>query len=161
MLKIHKINRRTYPNFVHHLYSVLFEAGITPHSFSDSSDDENRKEWRLPSDVILKDKVGKVIIYIEQHLTEDLSLNKLADEIELSKYQLIRGFQKEEGTTPWKFLVHKRIENVKKLLEDGMSPGQAAVESGFYDQSHMNKAFREATGQTPKEYQEKNFKNKN
>lgn len=161
MLKILKITRHTYPNFVDHLYSVLFEAGITPHSFSGSSDDENRKDWQLPSDVILKDKVGKVIIYIEQHLTEDLSLNKLADEIELSKYQLIRGFQKEEGTTPWKFLVQKRIENVKKLLEDGMSPGQAAVESGFYDQSHMNKAFREATGQTPKEYQEENFRNKN
>ncbi len=105
--------------------------------------------------------VGKVILYIEEHLSEELSLEELAEKIDLSKYQLIRGFHKEEGTTPWKFLMQKRIDNVKDLLEEGIPPGQAAVESGFYDQSHMNKAFREATGQTPKEYQEKNFRNRN
>ncbi|MCW9705542.1 helix-turn-helix domain-containing protein [Fodinibius salsisoli] len=106
-------------------------------------------------------RVGRVIVYIEENLTEQLSLEKLAEETQLSKYQLIRLFRKEQDTTPWKFLIAKRIEKVKELLKEGMSPGQAAVEAGFYDQSHLNKTFREKVGQTPKEYQEQNFKNRN
>lgn len=104
---------------------------------------------------------GKVIIYIEEHLAEQLNLEKLAGETELSKYQLIRRFRDETGSTPWQFLIGRRIELAKELLENGTPPGQAAAEAGFYDQSHLTKILREETGLTPKEYQEKFFKNKN
>jgi transcriptional regulator GlxA family with amidase domain len=76
--------------------------------------------------------VGRIIVYIEEHLTEQLSLEKLAEEAQLNKYQLIRLFRKEQDMTPWKFLISKRIDKVKKLLEEGLSPGQAAVEAGFF-----------------------------
>lgn len=105
--------------------------------------------------------IGRVIIYMQEHLTEPLSLDKLADEAQLSKYQLIRQFKDEEGLTPWKFLIGKRLDKVKMLLEDGVPPSQAAVETGFYDQSHLTKIFHKETGFTPKQYQEKHFKNRN
>lgn len=143
------------------LNKILLSHGISPARLRNSAKIDTQKNWDSPSDPDIKQKIGRVVIYIEENLTKELSLQKLADEIELSKYQLIREFRKEEGTTPWKFLIEKRIEKVKELLKEGMSPGQAAVEAGFYDQSHMNKVFRENTGQTPKEYQEENFRNKN
>lgn len=155
------VKQSSYPLFLNELQSLLAASGITPFRMPVRAEANPAKSWQHPSDEPIDQKVGKVIIYMEEHLSEELSLDELADKNNISKYQLIRGFQKEEGTTPWKFLVQKRIENVKKLLEDGMPPGQAALESGFYDQPHMSKAFREATGQTPKEYQEDNFKNKN
>lgn len=151
----------TYRSFLWELESLLKNSGIAPNRSPVLAGSDRRKDWQYPSDDIIKQKIGKVIFYMEEHLSEELSLEEIAKEIDVSKYQLIRGFRKEEGTTPWRYLVKKRIENVKKLLEEGMSPGQAAHESGFYDQSHMNKAFRDATGQTPKEYQEENFKNRN
>ena len=150
-----------YFSFLSELDMLLKEMRISYRSLPVTSEINHEKNWQLPSDEIVKIKMGKVILYIEEHLSEELSLTTLAEEIELSKYQLIRGFQKEKGTTPWKFLIKKRIEHVKELLENGAAPCQAAVESGFYDQSHMNKTFREATGQTPKEYQEENFRNRN
>src|SRR5699024_3009968 len=109
----------------------------------------------------LKPVIGRVIIYMENHLAEQLSLEKLASEAQISKYQLIRQFRDETGVTPWKFLIAKRVDRVKEFLEDGKPLSQTAVETGFYDQSHMTKIFREETGYTPKEYQEKYFKNRN
>lgn len=155
------VKQISYSLFLDELSTLLADSGITTFRMPVRAEADPAKSWQHPSDEPLDQKVGKVILYMEEHLSEELSLDELADKNNISKYQLIRGFRKEEGTTPWKFLVQRRIENVKKLLEDGMSPGQAALESGFYDQPHMSKAFRDATGQTPKEYQEENFKNKN
>jgi transcriptional regulator GlxA family with amidase domain len=143
------------------LNEILLKIGIIPKWIPFKAEFEKKENWESPSDLTIQQKIGKIVIYIEENLTKELSLQKLADEIELSKYQLIRSFRREEGTTPWKFLMEKRIEKAKELLEEGMSPGHAAVETGFYDQSHMNKVFRENTGKTPKEYQEENFNNRN
>lgn len=151
----------SYKAFLQELEILLQLAGITAERLPVTAGFDERKSRESPSDPNIKQKIGKVVIYIEENLTKELSLQKLADEIDLSKYQLIRGFRREEGTTPWKFLIEKRIEKVKELLAEGMPPGQAAVESGFYDQSHLNKVFRENTGQTPKKYQEQNFRNRN
>ena len=161
MISEYLIEYSSYSGFLKELNLLLKSSGITPGRLPIYSGIIPKKDREIQSEETIHLKVGKVKLYMEEHLAEELSLDKLAEEIDFSKYQLIRGFQKEVGTTPWKFLVLKRIENVKKNLEDGMSPGQAAVESGFYDQSHMNKAFREATGKTPKVYQEENFRNKN
>lgn len=150
----------SYTLFRKELHNLLQSNGILPNRLPVLSGNTPESKWTLPQDDI-KQKVGKVILYMENHLTEELSLDEMAAKMEMSKYQLIRGFRKEEGTTPWKFLMQKRIDNVKDLLEEGMSPGQAAVESGFYDQSHLNKVFRKFTGKTPKEYQEENFRNRN
>lgn len=99
--------------------------------------------------------IGRVEIFIDQHLAEQLSLEMLASEARLSKYQLIRLFRNEKGATPWKYLVEKRIEKAMEMLENGDAPAKAAAEAGFYDQSHLNKVFKEETGMTPKEYQNK------
>lgn len=147
--------------FLEELNSLLEITGIKPARLPVTAEIESKKNRLTLFTPETKQQVGRVIIYMENHLSEDLNLEQLAGEVSLSKYQLIRRFRDEEGTTPWKFLIGKRIEKVKELLEEGISPGQAAVESGFYDQSHLNKVFRENTGQTPKEYQEKNFKNRN
>lgn len=150
----------TYRLFLKNLNALLKESGIEPFRQPITANADRKKNGtEKTSDT--QPTIGRVIIYIEEHLTEQLSLDKLAEEARLSKYQLIRQFRDEKGTTPWKFLVGKRIEKVKKLLENGVPPSQAAVEAGFYDQSHLNKKFREETEQTPKEYQEEHFKNRN
>lgn len=161
MIPTKNILFQQYLSFLDDLDFLLKQSGIMRNRLPVSADLNDTKNWQESDDHIHQQKIGKIVQYIDEHLDEELSLQELAEKIDLSKYQLIRGFRKEEGTTPWKFLLYKRIENVKKLLEEGMASGQAAVESGFYDQSHLNKVFRKSTGQTPKQYQEENFKNKN
>lgn len=151
----------SYQSFAKELHDLLKTSGIAPARFPILAGDDKRKNALPPSIGETTSQIGRVIIYMDEHLAEELNLDELAGEVNLSKYQLIRRFREEAGTTPWKFLIGKRIERVKRLLEEGISPGQAAVEAGFYDQSHLNKVFREETGITPKEYQEQNFRNKN
>lgn len=151
----------TYNAHIRKLEHLLSAAGIALHrsricASAHSPENRSGTEPMAPAPII-----GRVIIYMEEHLTEALSLEQLAEVAQLSKYQLIRKFRSSQGTTPWKYLVRKRIEKAKKLLEAGTPPGQAAVEAGFHDQSHLHRAFLKETGTTPKAYQEQNFKNTN
>lgn len=150
----------SYASYLDELQIMLAEARIVS-SHQAITGEANRKENRTDHNSELKPVVGRVIVYMEDHLTEQLSLDTLADEVQLSKYQLIRRFREETGVTPWKFLIAKRINRVKEFLKDGIPPSQAAVKAGFYDQSHLTKIFREEVGSTPREYQEKFFKNRN
>jgi len=150
----------SYRQFLSGLEYLLKDSGIASYSLFAMAADNNKKKLDEPSHGASQ-QVGNVIIYIEEHLTEELSLERLAEEASLSKYQLIRRFHDEQGITPWKFLVGKRVDKAKKLLANGLSPGQTAMETGFFDQSHLNKVFKEKTGLTPKEYQENYFINKN
>lgn len=165
MLTKSRLSALSYRLFLNKLSELLNHSGITlsrlPVLAELCNNSDRDRHACSPSGEKENQQIGRVIIYIDEHLTEELSLEKLAEEVRLSKYQLIRRFREEEGVTPWKYLVEKRIEHAKELLQNGVSPGQAAVESGFYDQSHMNRSFREETGLTPKEYREKNFRNKN
>lgn len=150
----------SYSAFLRELRLVLDNADVAPsHQPITANGNQDNKKSRLPSNQ--QPAVGRVIIYVEEHLTEQLSLERLAEEAQLSKYQLIRRFQNEKGTTPWKYVISRRVDKARKLLEEGQAPGQVAAEVGFYDQSHFSKSFRKETGQTPKKYQEENFKNRN
>lgn len=151
----------SYQQFLYELQTLLNGAGITHSRLPVRAGVERKENCLFPVIEEYSLQVGRVILYMEEHLTEELSLDDLAEKVELSKYQLIRRFQEEEGTTPWKYVIQKRLEKARQLLESGIPPGQVAAEAGFYDQSHFCKSFRDEIGQTPKEYQEQNFKNRN
>jgi AraC-like DNA-binding protein len=80
------------------------------------------------------------------------SLAELAALSGVSRFQLLRGFTREVGTTPHAYLVQRRVRLVRQLLAAGRSPVEAAVLSGFADQSHMTRAFVRQFGITPGRY---------
>ena len=67
-------------------------------------------------------------------------------------FSFLRRFKKVAGLTPHQFLVQNRLRTAKKLLADKLPPAAAALEAGFYDQSHLNRWFRRNIGLTPREY---------
>ncbi|MTI87083.1 MAG: helix-turn-helix transcriptional regulator [Balneolaceae bacterium] len=121
--------------------------------------DHSARQGNQPD--VSEPEIGRILLYIDKHLSEDLKLDDLAAEIQISKFQLIRRFREEMDSTPWQYLIQQRIEKCKYLLEEGYAPAQVAAEAGFYDQSHLNHVFKESVGITPKKYQENNFKNRN
>jgi AraC-like DNA-binding protein len=80
------------------------------------------------------------------------SLAELAGLSGVSRFQLLRGFAREIGTTPHAYLVQHKVRLARRLLATGRSPADAALQAGFADQSHMTRAFVRQFGITPGRY---------
>lgn len=83
---------------------------------------------------------------------ENISLEDLCRLTGLSKYYLLRSFTKQKGISPYSYLETIRIDKAKKLLEQGILPIDAALQTGFTDQSHFSNFFKKFIGLTPKQY---------
>lgn len=68
------------------------------------------------------------------------------------RWQLSRDFRALLGTSPYRYLQHRRIDLAKRLLREGATLADAAHGAGFADQSHFGRTFRKAVGLTPKEW---------
>lgn len=90
--------------------------------------------------------------YMEEHYGEAISLEELCKVSKLSKSTLLRAFTKEFGVTPYRYLENIRINKAKRLLEEGMTPIEAAFQTGFCDQSHFNRFFTRFIGISPGVY---------
>ena len=93
---------------------------------------------------------------LSTNLATSISLNHLAKGLRVNPYTLLRQFKKETGITPHAYRLNCRIELAKKLLRQGIEPAEAALECGFFDQSHLHRHFKAVTAATPGEYQ-RNF----
>lgn len=85
-------------------------------------------------------QIMKVLDHISDNLPEKLSARKLADIANMSVSTLNRHFTKLLGTTPGTYIIAKRIETAKALMEENRySKTEIAHMCGFYDSSHMEK----------------------
>lgn len=91
--------------------------------------------------------------YMEKHFAENITLDELLSMTNFSKSYLLRSFTKQVGVSPYRYLQMVRLERVKKFLEEGIAPIDAANMAGFSDQSHFTNFFKEFIGLTPKQYQ--------
>lgn len=82
-----------------------------------------------------------------------ISLAELAALSGMSRFQLLRGFARQVGTTPHAYLIQRRVRLARQFLAAGKSPADAALLAGFADQSHMTRAFVRQLGVTPGRYQ--------
>lgn len=86
-------------------------------------------------------------------LHQGVALDALGDELGLSKFHVLRTFQKETGLSPRQWAMQLRTRRAKGLLRSGLSAAEVAHDLGFADQSHLNRHFRAAYGITPGRYQ--------
>lgn len=96
--------------------------------------------------------VAKAIERIDSAPDAPVSLAELAALSGVSRFQLLRGFARQIGITPHAYLMQRRVSLAQRLLADGQTPAQAALQSGFADQSHMTRAFVRQLGITPSRY---------
>ena len=96
--------------------------------------------------------VARVCDYVRDGLDREISLAELADVAGFNRYRLIRSFRKELGMTPHAYVINRRVEKARYLLKGGAKLSQAALDSGFYDQSHFSHIFKRVVGVTPGAY---------
>ena len=99
------------------------------------------------------DELETIADYIEEHLEQKLSLNELANLLNLSPYHFTRLFQQSVGIAPYQYVVKCRIRRAKNLLrQTDLAIAQIAKRTGFSSHSCFTKAFRKSTAVSPKVY---------
>ena len=98
-------------------------------------------------------EIQAVCDYLENNYAEHIVLDELSTIAGMNKYSLLRNFTKLKGITPYRYLENIRVNKAKKLLEKGVEPIDAAIQTGFVDQSHFTNFFKNFIGLTPKQYQ--------
>ena len=93
--------------------------------------------------------------FIESHLNEDLSLQRLSQIVNLSPSHLIRLFQQEFQHSPHEYVILARMNHAKYLLKTTSKPIKAiAREVGYRTESSFTNAFTEKVGISPRRFRE-------
>jgi len=98
------------------------------------------------------DKLERAADYIREHCTESLKLEDICQAAQLSPSYLIRAFKQHYGMTPHAFLVNQRIQFARERLRRGQLIADVALEAGFADQAHFQRAFKQHLAATPGQY---------
>lgn len=100
------------------------------------------------------EEIEHACTFMKEHFTEHISLDQLCRCTNLSKSSLLRAFTHSKGVTPYRYLQTIRINEAKKLLEQGITPVEAALRTGFADQSHFTNFFNMFIGLSPGTYRD-------
>lgn len=100
-----------------------------------------------------KDPVRRAIHLLTERLDQPLDLAALAKEVGVAPHHLSRRVSNETGITLLRHLRRLRIERACEALDSGkMNVTEVALEVGYQSLSHFAKAFREETGQSPRQW---------
>jgi AraC family transcriptional regulator len=95
----------------------------------------------------------RVVEFIEEHLSEEISLATLAKLVNLSLFHFARAFKQSVGVPPHSYHSARRMDRARSLLQrPSLSVTQIGVQTGFRETSSFTRAFRRFTGVTPTEY---------
>lgn len=100
-----------------------------------------------------REEVEAACRFMQQSYAEHLSLEQLCACSGLSKSTLLRAFTRCKGVTPYRYLQSVRLGRAKALLKRGIDPVEAALQTGFADQSHFTHFFTMYIGLSPAAYQ--------
>jgi AraC family transcriptional regulator len=104
----------------------------------------------LPPDVL-----RQTLNYIQEHLSEEITLEAIANHVGISQYYFSHLFKQSMGVSPYQYVLRQRIERAKQLLKQSdLSIAEIALECGFANQTHLTKHFRNLAGTSPKAYRE-------
>ena len=99
--------------------------------------------------------VDKAKYYISEHLTEELTVSNIAASLYITPNYFSRLFKRvtKEGCN--EYIVRKRIEKAKSLLETtSLKTGKIAMMVGYRDTNYFSLAFKKHTGKSPTKYRE-------
>ncbi len=116
-----------------------------------------RADRRAPAPRVLHPDVRERVVrareYLDEHLSEDVSLSTLAREVALSPFHLSRLFRQEVGESPHRYLVRRRLDRAARLLiSTPLTVTQVSDRVGFGSPAHFAQSFRRRFGVPPSVY---------
>ena len=105
-------------------------------------------------------RITKALQYIAANYRSRITLDKLADECNLSRFHFARLFKKQEGISPVKYLRRYRVRAAAEmLLSDNRSVTEIALDSGFESIAKLDEAFRDYFGTNPSLFRKSQISN--
>jgi AraC-like DNA-binding protein len=141
--------KRLYAVLVDHQQDVLYKHSAAVEFFTEvqlrlNPVDPPRREPNF--------KLERAADYIRDNCTQMLKLEDICAAAQLSPSYLIRAFKHHYGMTPHAFLVNRRIQFARERLRSGKLIADVALEAGFADQAHFQRAFKQHLAATPGQY---------
>ena len=93
--------------------------------------------------------VGKARDFLDANLRSAVTSAELETIAGLSRYSLARHFRACLGTSPYRYLIMRRIDRARTLIRRGTPLADVALACGFADQSHMTRHFKKVHGISP------------
>ena len=110
---------------------------------------KNRLEYLDTNDCNMK--IVDILYYINEHITDELTIDHIADTFYVSKYYMMRLFKQETGYTIGTYIAQKRLLLAKELLLSGVPSTQVCFDCGYKDYSTFSRAYRKLFGESPRD----------
>lgn len=110
-------------------------------------------ENRVDNSEIEYDKtINSIINYINENISEDLSIDSISSIFYINKYYLMHKFKLQTGYTLHNYIIKKRLMYAAILIKKGISVTDVCIKCGFGDYSNFLRIFRNTFGISPKKY---------
>lgn len=96
----------------------------------------------------------RILAYVNDHIEEELSLDRLSETFYVSKYHIAHVFKHNFGMSIHQYITKKRLALCREAILGSLSITQACQDFGFGDYSSFYRAFKKEFGLSPKEFRE-------
>ena len=127
------LSKALFAQFMVYVNRIFLKSSTAPDQKSYSSDSQ----------------VEQLLKYINRNLSENLSIDHLAERFFFSKYHMMRKFKKETGYTIHNYIISKRLLHARSLIAQGTPVMKAAMQSGFQDYTAFVRAYKKQFGTVP------------
>ena len=105
------------------------------------------------SELVSTSRIERAKKIIHEHFSDNLTLSVIAESIGAHPVYLAREFRKRYSYTIGEYIRHLRVQFAcRELANPDATIAEIATASGFFDQSHFSRTFKQMTGTTPTEY---------
>ncbi|MTK05716.1 MAG: helix-turn-helix transcriptional regulator [Hungatella sp.] len=118
---------------------LLYELVEKLFAFSEKSLEKKPKDW-----------IEEVLLYIHEHLEDNLSVSEIAEHFKMGGKQFSYSFQKKIGLPPKRYIMEVQLKKAKELLsESSLSIAEISRRIGYEDALHFSRMFKRSTGIAP------------
>lgn len=110
---------------------------------------EKEKLMQAERPEVHDERIRRILYFMENHLTEELSVDDLAETVFMSRYHMMRLFKKETGQSVYDYLTERRLFFARKLIRQGVPATESCFRSGFGSYSSFTRAYGKRFGTTP------------
>ena len=103
-------------------------------------------------DLLPANPLYKVAAYLSEHCQEDRAIDSISAEFGYSAGYLVRAFKRHFNMTPHAYRLNRRVQLGQQALKLGQAISAVAQTTGFSDQSHFQRVFKQRVAATPDQY---------